>query len=109
MIFVILLHKVLKDRARFEDSNLLAILESVCDGWYPTVRVYIKEPRFFLNITGDVEMLHFVRKAKFLECNRYLDSIWGAIRVQRDIWSLGVCHRCRWGDGLNMVYLLLQS
>lgn len=55
---VISISQVLHDRTTLEDSNGLAIGESVCDGRDTAVGVDLQEPGLFLGVLADLDISH---------------------------------------------------
>jgi hypothetical protein len=53
-------NKILHNTPTLKDSNLLAIAESVRDGWNAAVGIDLEEPGFFLGVFGELDFGRFV-------------------------------------------------
>jgi hypothetical protein len=63
VVFVILFCEVLEDAAGFEKTYLLPIGEGVYKSWNASVRIDLEEPRLFLGVLANINVLDFVRLA----------------------------------------------
>ncbi len=66
VLSIILLCKVLEDAARFKQAYLLPIRECIRYGWDSSIGIDFKEPRFFLSILADINVLDFVGLARLV-------------------------------------------
>lgn len=73
---VVLLDQIFQDISRLPDMNLLAITESIRDGWDFAIGVNLEIPRFFLRLSAEVVFVDPIRDIKFLQQNRGFVPIW---------------------------------
>lgn len=66
VVLIVLFSEILEDAARFEKAYLLAIGERICNSWNTSIRVNFEEPRLFLDVLADVNVLDFVGLAELV-------------------------------------------
>ena len=84
MFRVVLLDKINHDGPRLEQANHLAVGEAVSHSRDPAIRVDLQEPRLFLRVLGDVDVVHLVRQTdRWSQLGLPFNGAWGPTLAPR--------------------------
>lgn len=89
MVLVIAIYKILLDRARFKETDLLSVSESVGDSRNSAIGVDFQEPGLLLLVLGKGELGDLVWQSQLLERDGDLDAIGSLGGIEVDIGLFG--------------------